>query len=249
MRKRVRIFSKFSDYYDSAMAYGQDPAIAYRRETRAITAPTSWVPPLKEILGFRSAGRLDEVDLRLCLIGFCGQGHFAWFPRSLNFTAEYFGTDSTNRPRISEKEVLARLEAYNLSLTYTYWSIRDPWLKAHVTTEPIKLDPAWFHEIDAPVFITHLGNYRNGFKCPLIVNPRMATLGFESRVDPFTAFQEIAMFLGHQLAPEDNAPRTVGDDKVIAASKGFDEQSFRTTAPGAKKLNRQANQARKRGKA
>ena len=65
-------------------------------------------------------------------------------------------------------------------------------------------------------------------------------------MDPFTAFQEIAMFLGQSLTELDRAPRTVGDDKLIAASKGFDDQSFRTLAPGMKKLQRKANRERKR---
>jgi hypothetical protein len=55
------------------------------------------------------------------------------------------------------------------------------------------------------------------------------------------------MYLGSQLAVEDRAPSTVGDDKIIAQSKGFDEQSFRTAAPGTKKINRKANRERKKG--
>ena len=71
-------------------------------------------------------------------------------------------------------------------------------------------------------------------------------MGFMKTVEPFTAFQEIAMFIGSMLAPEDHAPRTVGGDRVIAEQKGFDKWSFRTMAPGQKKLNRKANKARKR---
>jgi hypothetical protein len=72
-------------------------------------------------------------------------------------------------------------------------------------------------------------------------------LGFQHVLDPFTAFQEIARFLGSALAAEDQAPRTVGDDRTIAASKGFDDQSFRTQAPGSKKKNRMLNRERKKG--
>jgi hypothetical protein len=54
------------------------------------------------------------------------------------------------------------------------------------------------------------------------------------------------MFLGSSLAIEPIAPDTVGDDELIAKSKGFDEKSFRTAAPGQKKLNRKRNREAKR---
>jgi hypothetical protein len=63
--------------------------------------------------------------------------------------------------------------------------------------------------------------------------------------DPFTAFQEISMFLGNQLAETDDAQRTTGDDRIIAQSKGFDDQSFRTASPGERKVRRKQNRIRK----
>jgi hypothetical protein len=81
----------------------------------------------------------------------------------------------------------------------------------------------------------------------IVRNPVLKDLDFVKVMDPFTAFQEIAMFLGGVMAAEDQAPLRVGSDEVIARQKGFDEWSFRTQAPGQKKLNRQANRERKRG--
>ena len=77
-------------------------------------------------------------------------------------------------------------------------------------------------------------------------NPVLKDLEFQKVMDPFTAFQEIAMFLGGVLAVEDQAPLRVGSDEVVARQKGFDEWSFRTMPPGQKKLNRRANRIRKR---
>ena len=78
-------------------------------------------------------------------------------------------------------------------------------------------------------------------------NPVLRDLEFQRVMDPFTAFQEIAMFLGGVLAVEDKAPLRAGSDEVVARQKGFDEWSFRTMSPGQKKLNRRANRLRKRG--
>lgn len=60
----------------------------------------------------------------------------------------------------------------------------------------------------------------------LIKNPILKELDFSKIVDPYTATQEIEMYLG-RLATNNTPPMPVGSDKVIAASKGFDEWSFR----------------------
>lgn len=67
-------------------------------------------------------------------------------------------------------------------------------------------------------------------------------------VDPYTMYQEIETYMGNVLVQPDIAPCTVGSDEIIAQQKGFDKHSFRTQAPGQKKLNRAQNRARKRGK-
>ena len=55
------------------------------------------------------------------------------------------------------------------------------------------------------------------------------------------------MYLGNVLTKQDLMPMTTGGDRVLAQQKGFDDMSFRTLAPGTKKLNRAANRAKKRG--
>lgn len=81
----------------------------------------------------------------------------------------------------------------------------------------------------------------------LIANPHLGDLGFPRVLDPYTCYQTIETFLGNQLAPPDLAPQRVGSDEILARQKGFDEASFRTSAPGTKKENRARNRARKHG--
>ena len=50
------------------------------------------------------------------------------------------------------------------------------------------------------------------------------------------------------LTKEDDAPNWVGSDSDISKQKGFDDLSFRTMAPGNKKVNRKRNKERKRKK-
>lgn len=99
----------------------------------------------------------------------------------------------------------------------------------------------------ALLILQHSVSYARTSWIAIATNPRLADLGFQRVMDPFTCFQEIEMFLGNQLAQTDLAPHRVGSDDVIARQKGFDEQSFRTAAPGHKKENRARNRARKRG--
>lgn len=67
--------------------------------------------------------------------------------------------------------------------------------------------------------------------CPLptrwlIKNPILKDFDFGKLIDPYTASQEIEMYLG-RLATNNTPPMPVGSDKVIAESKGFDKYSFR----------------------
>jgi len=72
------------------------------------------------------------------------------------------------------------------------------------------------------------------------INPRLDDIEFARVVDPFTAYQEIDMFLSNQMVDRDTATNT-GSDKIIRDSKGFDDKSFKNTAPSTKKARRRAN--------
>lgn len=56
-------------------------------------------------------------------------------------------------------------------------------------------------------------------------NPLIKKYGFEKIIDPYTAFQEIYMFLAAKAKPEKIVPEMSNLDKAF--SKGFDKYSFR----------------------
>jgi len=58
------------------------------------------------------------------------------------------------------------------------------------------------------------------------INPRLNKLNFQSVVDPYTAFQEIEMFVGSQLAVQRD-PEVHVSDEIKAESHGFNKWSFR----------------------
>ena len=103
-------------------------------------------------------------------------------------------------------------------------------------------------DFKAPVLLVSRRMTTGGMpKYAVLRNPCLKDLDFVRVMDPFTAYQEIAMFLGGVMAEQDKAPLRTGSDEVIAQQKGFDEWSFRTSSPGQKKTNRKVNRERKKG--
>lgn len=56
---------------------------------------------------------------------------------------------------------------------------------------------------------------------------------FQRAVEPFTAFQEISMWIGGVLPNPGNRTIDIKDDKVKRDKKGFDEWSFKTIGPNS----------------
>lgn len=103
-----------------------------------------------------------------------------------------------------------------------------------------------FHLVQAPIFL--MNDSENG-DLTVVTNISLKDTGFIRFFDPFTAYQEIAMFLGGVLAlPREQPPLTVGDDRIIAQQKGFDDMSFRGPNKGEVEARRKANRLRKRGR-
>ena len=80
------------------------------------------------------------------------------------------------------------------------------------------------------------------------VNPKLADYSFYRFFDAHSCFQKIQTYFSNFLTKLDESVTTTGDDKILAKQKGFDEMSFRTMAPGKKKLNRKENRLKKRQK-
>lgn len=249
----MRIISKFNNYYDSALAYGMDPNLEYRRETTVAESPESWDAYLRALVEFDEPFFSDpcvtySVGPALVVIG--NRAFRIWARDDSEFDAKTLGTNTKDCLMVDDRtvaELLVREAESSFGIHNLPEAKRQlPDLLARMS-EPISVPENWLLEVGVPcIVVPTISSYRKTSH-PIVLNPRLATLGIDKRLDPFSCFQEIAMFLGQKLAVEDRASRTVGDDRVIAASKGFDDQSFRTAAPGKKKENRKANKARKKG--
>lgn len=73
----------------------------------------------------------------------------------------------------------------------------------------------------------------------IILNPRLNQYNFQSQVEPYTAYQELSMYLGNDLVDiSDMEPRPI-TDKDRAETKGFNEWSFRRHKTEDKKYKKQ----------
>ena len=79
--------------------------------------------------------------------------------------------------------------------------------------------------MNVPSLVMEGDTYR-GDEC-LVKNPTLMDYQFYKVFDPYSAYQEISMFLGNQLCNTKEAEVPVGDDIVLAESKGYDKWSFR----------------------
>lgn len=240
----MRIISKFHDYYDTAMGMGIDPNLIYRREIRMNElADWRFEQKVKQFFEIPEAG-MFRLEQPLALIGFCGKMYPYWLDVDFVPTLESVASQARQNVWISDDDMIRQhLSSQRPSKQDIDESVAKDIAGEVRAFQGFELDRASFREFDCPAFLLIREAWPKKYR--VFTNPRLANFDFARHFDAYTAFQEISMFLGSQLAPEDHAPRTTGDDKTIAVSKGFDEQSFRTQAPGQKKLNRQANKQRK----
>lgn len=234
----MRIISKFKDYYDSVQSYGQDPNLVYLRQSATFRINFGDWPELAELKSpFMDA---DVCQLRAVLLAVCGRLHRFYAPTSIHFNVEV-STSPAKLPLIFSEETLRDALITEVGEEYA-----QELLKYNSVIVHKEIGERLHQFVNAPVALIIPEMHYMSNSAQLITNPRLANFDFQSIFEPFACYQEIAMYLANQLAQPDIAPLRTGDDETIARAKGFDEKSFRTAAPGNKKLNRKQNRERKK---
>jgi len=228
----MKIVSKFHDYYDGASGL-YDPVPLYVRETKK--------EHLKD-MNRDVVGALQEaVDLQndmptlfgsgIGIIFFCGQSYpfyfiFDEYYYSIERIISLHETMEKEAIGIEKKEfsnTLIRLNKEKVSSfgRVTDWLSKGSWKQS--VPEGRRIHENAFIKLGAPVFVIFKGWHEN---IQVITNPMLKDYGFASLVDPYTAYQEISMYLGNQMAIQMN-PNVKRTDNDIRDSKGFDNWSFR----------------------
>ena len=249
----MKIISKFKDYYDGAQAYGQDSNLIYNRFT-----DDNFIPPvdiqnkLRALLflipnGYHYNDYCDQVGL----IGFCGNLYPVWF-----VVNQWLATEDSIQRHLESKcdhqkkyldsfwpsDPISQAKIIKLSKEPLYnWAGRiDPGFptKPRVATcrtnHRFKNHLEIFTILGFPVFFYTYYRGQDYF----IKDPKLKFYNFASVFDPWTAYQELSMFLGGVLPRNNVNTVDITDDKVIRDAKGHGDDSFKMSSPGKKARRR-----------
>ena len=213
----MRIISKFRDYYDIGLSYGVDTTIVYERKQETIHTPAHIFLQeneyLRNQLGYSRQFRRG-IKITPLILGYCGTLYCMYIVKlpkkgkTWNFgTEEHFVYDNDTLHTL--------LEGYEYA---------ESWIDENWVTQ-IKND-SLFLKYNTPILQIDVKDVsrswisdKNTFS--IITNPTLKDFQFQKIADPFTAFQDISMYLTNQLAV--NEPDTVKiTEPEIIQKKGFD---------------------------
>lgn len=220
----MKIFSKFQDYYDSALGSFLDSDVAVYRKTSTINIPYKEIPRLgnydfsyevvKDINGRKQYGKLP-----VHMIGFCGTWYFFVYAQDRR---GFF-----NKLEYKTFDEIVENNRQN-SFFYGYNSNKG-------VTDPNK-EPGWkeiFEKYGPVLYIDKYdppGKYYRQFSninMETVIWPELKAYKFQAIKDPYTALWEIEHWFDTHARP-DEAVVPVGDDITRLQAHGFDKKtSFR----------------------
>jgi len=233
----MRIISKFKDYYDSVQGVMYDENITYIRKSEKID--------VSDIVGFPHYTTLYGCEL--VVIGFCDRIYLvhtfnAPCPydrhelvelkkyikerhlRTYNVPNGYGGTDV-----VADYDLQACVK-FNVENSKYYYERFAQSLNTllEFSTELRQLN--LFQKYKTPVFTLRITGHR---EVTLDSSPTLKDFNFQSQFDPYTAYQELVMWIGAQAVNE--YPPQITDNIVLRDAKGFDKWSFKTMKGQKKK--------------
>ena len=249
----MRIISKVRDYYDCGQAYGQDPDLMYLRrpDEYHLLAGDQWIDRLEDVRDtMPRSGRTPTVSR--FIIGFCGKTYpgyrfeagwmegdrFKKLERILYHPLDFkdlfrFKYVQKAYPRFFEKRK-GRLSLWGrMQMSSTSFQAVNQSYVAHFETDEF-FD--LFIETNSPIWI-YDPYLTNRFQDPrrkgtfIKINDRLEPYDFMRIVDPYTAYQELSMFVGGVLRREAPIMVPISDESMLR-KKGFHEYSFKTRPKG-----------------
>jgi len=248
----VRIISKFRDYYDNVgVGYDTDPKRVYMRKPKELDSDD-----FKNLIGILQKMPSFLVDRTYSeptgLIAFCGKAypyyyfsngrpslesesrekaliHCYSFETVLKFWKEQAAEDKAknwvNTEAQSAVKALTDPEEDRYGGYVFKSSLREDTWERFTQETSFDVSDDVFRRADSPIIHIYRTSGK-GYHFEAFSNPRLNEMQFASVVDPYTAYQELEMFLGtnlvNQMDPDVHVP-----DVVKAESHGFNKFSFR----------------------
>jgi hypothetical protein len=240
----LRIISDFKDFYDCGQGAGDfDDDVVYLRKTEKIVAKPNkvWLPnfPTFSLNDWRSAG--DRLDVETFIVGFCGKVYP--IVRVCHSEKDKQGNHTKPHAFIFKVEDLDAYIAAHFSKTafedyknpsqskwakrkFNWYQSRGEYQKFLERNPPG--NPGYqrvFDEYNCPIFLRTYSWWAS-IGDSLYINPLLKTYQFYRYINPYTAFQELAMYWGGKAQP--NKPIPEMDDATKIEQHGLDPKwSFR----------------------
>lgn len=223
------IISKQHDYYDSiGKAAGVDKTVVYKRkerqyyshheEAKRFMRKTSRFPH-----GCRRRGKIKPgqlLDFSTGSVGFCGMTYPMLEVRrhqvdedqnSFAETTWYYTTEAVKR-------LDGMMEELKFGASPWDNTSREVWLQFMFSMDD-------FHQFNSPILLVR--GHTDSRDPVVIVDPVLRDIDFQKVVDPYSAFQEIQMFLSGVLGNTEKETVAISDVHRLEAA-GFDKKwSFR----------------------
>jgi hypothetical protein len=226
----MRIISDFHDYYDTVQSMGQDQSLIYFRKREEVTISPYRLP----IIEWSRFLDRSKIPSREHIIGFCGKVYPAVVltyeaskKSAICHNLKEVDSFVENNYRKKEVEKYRGTRRRDWGLGWQSEFRRDAFEKYF--TECAKKNDDFvemFREKRCPVWVgTVLETSWRKHTGKIAYNDSLKDLEFFRLFDTYSAFQEIAMFLGGLAVPLKEIPQV--SDKIMVGIKGFDEWSFR----------------------
>lgn len=227
------IVSKFHDYYDTALAHGIDKTCVYNRAVEQITATKDDSQALegKGWCGLNAKkewGREVEF-LFQAVVGFAGHLYPLIF-HTLSKVVPDLDNDSTfmydaEACKAFLDDKFPETREYDNNKKYRWhwgFDLSDESLEEFFQPEKHKRFQRFFLEHKVPIFVVR----KTWTGMVIETNPMLKEYKFQKVKDPYTAMQEVHMYLSGVIGMADRDMAEVGNDDRIK-QRGFDKWSFR----------------------
>jgi hypothetical protein len=241
------ILSKHKDYYDSAVGMGIDKTIVYERHTRQEHIPDELNNLFDKHANYslyrQFIGNIpeDKYETRLVHIGFCGKIYIGLVISKEVPDGEYL-TKKIYKLLWDFDKIRKLLKKDVKKSKYSWFRNQQSDLK-YFNNYVAKIDAydatKWFRKFNTPIFVVGVPpiNDTYGWKQKfgmnnedghLYINPILKDYQFAKVFDPYTAFQEIQMYVSGVLGVNKDGTELPATEKQKVAQHGMNKWSFRT---------------------
>ncbi len=243
------IISKFNDYYDGAVGMGIDKTIIYQRHLKAMSIPEHIRKTIDEDHGWNSSFTdrySDKIpkgryNTSIIVVGFCGKLYLGlkctkqiWGRNEFDVYTDLYKTHITyDLERIREiiKQYDKDRKGYEKKWYKSKSELFENYLLRFNAIDPTE----WFRELNTPIFVwgtpKDIDRWRyidqDLDKNNFFVNASLKDYEFAKVIDPYTAFQEVYMYIGGVLGVNKDGTEIPATEKQKVAQHGMDKWSFR----------------------